>query len=485
MYKIHTYISLIFCIPLVIACFTGSVLVYKDEINNILASAAVNISPSHSVGQNLRLGFDELRRIISAKFPDYEIVGWNIDKNPQKSDKIWLIKHNDKEWEYIYLDAFSGEIKSGPTPHDSGFMGVLAELHENLLFEERGQIFVGIVGVIAFVIALSGFIVYRNFWKSLFKLRFAKLAVFMSDIHKFIGVFSTPIMLIIALSGAWWELGFLFSKPFDTSDFTINAEIYYKKAVEHEDFEAYNNLGVLCENKNRNEEAEKYYLQAMEKKQPQAISNLAFLYDRIGKLEEAEKYFLQAIESGETALMTPLAITYAKQGKMDETEKWFLKAAEIGDTDAMNNLGLLYQNNGKLEEAEKYYLMAIEKNCEGAKENLLTFYNSTRQTEKEKDIYLQMAWKDDINAMNHLGMIFGNEGNFKESEKWFLKAAALGDKHAKSNLEILIKCLGIAIAIVLVITLLRLAFRIFLSVAIWIIPITLILFIYQKFNDRY
>ena len=36
MYKIHTYISLIFCIPLVIVCFTGSVLVYKDEINNIL-----------------------------------------------------------------------------------------------------------------------------------------------------------------------------------------------------------------------------------------------------------------------------------------------------------------------------------------------------------------------------------------------------------------------------------------------------------------
>ena len=81
--------------------------------------------------------------------------------------------------------------------------------------------------------------------------------------------------------------------------------------------------------------------------------------------------------------------------------------------------------------------ITIEKNCEGAKENLLTFYNSTKQTEKEKDIYLQMAWKDDINAMNHLGMIFGNEGNFKESEKWFLKAAALGDEHAKNNLKVL------------------------------------------------
>lgn len=55
----------------------------------------------------------------------------------------------------------------------------------------------------------------------------------------------------------------------------------------------------------------------------------------------------------------------------------------------------------------------------------------------------------------------------------------------KINFRKLIRCLRTAIAIVLVITLLRLAFRIFLSVAIWIIPITLILFIYQKFNDRY
>ena len=59
------------------------------------------------------------------------------------------------------------------------------------------------------------------------------------------------------------------------------------------------------------------------------------------------------------------------------------------------------------------------------------------------------------------------------------------DVTPKSNLEILIKCLGIAIAIVLVITLLRLAFRIFLSVVIWIIPITLVLFIYHKFNDKW
>ena len=56
---------------------------------------------------------------------------------------------------------------------------------------------------------------------------------------------------------------------------------------------------------------------------------------------------------------------------------------------------------------------------------------------KAKDLYIHLAWKNDTDAMNRLGIIFGNEGNFKESKKWFLKAAALGDEHAKNNLKVL------------------------------------------------
>ena len=69
--------------------------------------------------------------------------------------------------------------------------------------------------------------------------------------------------------------------------------------------------------------------------------------------------------------------------------------------------------------------------------NLLIFYNETKQIQKEKKIYSQMAWGGDTNAMNHLGMIYAGEGKYHESEEWFLKAAALGDEHAKNNLKVL------------------------------------------------
>ena len=115
MYKIHTYISLIFCIPLVIVCFTGSVLVYKDEINNILMPGVIYVvKNSDKNEQKSRLKFDELREKIEKEYPHHEIVGWNIDADSQKTDKIGLLKHGagEKEWACVYLDAFSGEIKS-------------------------------------------------------------------------------------------------------------------------------------------------------------------------------------------------------------------------------------------------------------------------------------------------------------------------------------------------------------------------------------
>jgi len=58
------------------------------------------------------------------------------------------------------------------------------------------------------------------------------------------------------------------------------------------------------------------------------------------------------------------------------------------------------------------------------------------------------------------------------------------DVTPKSNLEILIRCLGIAVGVVAVIAFLKMALSVFLSVAGWIIPITLILFLYEKFKDE-
>ena len=102
-YKLHTYLSLLFFIPLAVVCFSGAILVYKDELNSLLIPNIVNANLNK---ENLskRISLNEQREIIASELGGYEMVGINIDANPKKCDKIWLIEHNDsKKRVEIYL----------------------------------------------------------------------------------------------------------------------------------------------------------------------------------------------------------------------------------------------------------------------------------------------------------------------------------------------------------------------------------------------
>ena len=223
-YKLHTYLSLLFFIPLAVVCFSGAILVYKNEINNIFIPELVNANLKAQ-----RISLDKIKEIVAKELNDYEMVGINIDANPKRCDKIWLIEHNDsqKEWKFIYFDAFSGKIKSEPLAHDEGFFGVLTELHESLFLEKSGHIILTLTAIFTFFICISGFVIYRKFWLTLLRLRVNRLNIFMSDIHKMIGIFSTPILLLICISGVWWEFQ-MARMPEFKNDFVIDAKIYNK-----------------------------------------------------------------------------------------------------------------------------------------------------------------------------------------------------------------------------------------------------------------
>ena len=49
----HTYLSLLFFIPLAVVCFSGAILVYKNEINSLLAPNVVNVNLNKAKGSAL------------------------------------------------------------------------------------------------------------------------------------------------------------------------------------------------------------------------------------------------------------------------------------------------------------------------------------------------------------------------------------------------------------------------------------------------
>lgn len=211
--KFHLWLSLIFCIPLIIISISGSVLVYAEQINEVLLKDKVFRTQESIAKFPVRMKFSTLQSEINSKFKEYAIMGWSIAQDPLKTDKIRLSSQKLQKRIIIYLDAFSGEIKGAPIPRDEGFIGAINKLHAELFLGRGGRIFTGIVGLSALLIGISGFFIYKKFWQNLFSLRLDRAIYFMRGAHRLIGVASTPVMFAIAISGAWWELRAVTYKP--------------------------------------------------------------------------------------------------------------------------------------------------------------------------------------------------------------------------------------------------------------------------------
>ena len=211
--KFHLWLSLIFCIPLIIISISGSVLVYAEQINEVLLKDKVFRTQESIAKFPVRMKFSTLQSEINSKFKEYAIMDWSIAQDPLKTDKIRLSSQKLQKRIIIYLDAFSGEIKGAPMPRDEGFIGAINKLHAELFLGRGGRIFTGIVGLSALLIGISGFFIYKKFWQNLFSLRLDRVIYFMRGTHRLIGVASTPVMFAIAISGAWWELRAVTYKP--------------------------------------------------------------------------------------------------------------------------------------------------------------------------------------------------------------------------------------------------------------------------------
>ena len=211
--KFHLWLSLIFCIPLIIVSASGSVLVYAERIDEALLKDKVFRTQESVAKFPVRMKFSTLQSEIKSKFKEYAIMGWSIAQDPLKTDKIRLSSQKLQKRIIIYLDAFSGEIKGAPMPRDEGFIGAINKLHAELFLGRGGRIFAGVVGLSALLIGISGFFIYKKFWQNLFSLRLDRAIYFMRGTHRLIGVASTPVMFAIAISGAWWELRAVTYKP--------------------------------------------------------------------------------------------------------------------------------------------------------------------------------------------------------------------------------------------------------------------------------
>jgi uncharacterized iron-regulated membrane protein len=196
LFKWHSRFALFALIPLIIIAVTGSILVFKTEIDTLLQPAQLTVSGAHN----------ELIAIVEQANPQYLTGSWEIFDDKQRSDTAYLVEKSSGDWFKVYLDQYKGELLSSPVSVTHDITDWLLSLHYTFLLGLLGTVFGLIFAVVLLFLGISGIILHRQFWKKLFVLRFAAAKrIFYSDVHKMIGIVSSPVLILLAFTGGYWN----------------------------------------------------------------------------------------------------------------------------------------------------------------------------------------------------------------------------------------------------------------------------------------
>ncbi|WP_346837435.1 PepSY-associated TM helix domain-containing protein [Microbulbifer sp. SAOS-129_SWC] len=203
LFKLHGWMALFAFVPLLVMCVSGSILVFKHEIDAALMHDQVRVGVDGRARQSL----DSLLGDVNRSFPDYEVVGWTLFQDPGRADQVFLMPHGSSDWFYTLLNPYSGEILAQPQNLTHYFTDWLLELHYTFLLDDTGLAITSVFSILLCLLGISGLILYRKFWKNFFTLRWnARLMVYFSDLHKMTGVLASPVLLIVGFTGVWWNI---------------------------------------------------------------------------------------------------------------------------------------------------------------------------------------------------------------------------------------------------------------------------------------
>jgi uncharacterized iron-regulated membrane protein len=245
----HSYSALIAMIPLFLIPITGRILVFKVELDTLLMPEKMSISDD---SPSTRISLDTLMATVKETYPDHEIGSWEIFTDHQRTDTAYIIAHQTNEWSKLYLNQYTGELLSNPVGLSDNLTDWLLDLHFKLLLDANGIFLGALVSMLLLFLGLSGIILYRKFWLYFFTLRVkAATRIFFSDLHKMIGIASSPIIIILAFTGAYWNIAeviheveehvikapHIVTKSLHNQDISLQA-LYEKTSHRINDFEA-------------------------------------------------------------------------------------------------------------------------------------------------------------------------------------------------------------------------------------------------------
>ena len=194
LFKLHSWIGIKISILFFVVCFSGTVATLSSEID-WLVMPDIRATPK-STYASTNLAVNNIKEV----YPDGEIVFYSAAVAPYLCN-IVFVQDQGKLW-YVFVNPYTGSVQGATTLTVQRFF---RDIHYYLYIPFAGHY---IVLIFAFLLLLSlttAVLFYKQWWKKLFDLKTGNgKLVFYRSLHRLVGAWSVPFMLLFSITGIWY-----------------------------------------------------------------------------------------------------------------------------------------------------------------------------------------------------------------------------------------------------------------------------------------
>ena len=208
--KIHLWLSVPFGLIITLICFSGAMLVFEDEVNELSCHDLYYVETV----KEEPVPIEKLLEKVASALPDsISVTGVSISSDPERAYQVTLSKPRRAS---LYVDQYTGEIKG--KKERSGFFMFMFRMHRWLLDSMNpgnegiflGKMIVGISTLLFVVVLVSGIVIWwprtRRALKNSLKISATKgWKRFWYDLHVAGGMYALIFLLAMALTGLTWS----------------------------------------------------------------------------------------------------------------------------------------------------------------------------------------------------------------------------------------------------------------------------------------
>ena len=194
---LHRYTGLAVGLLLVLSGLSGSLLVFREEIETLIHPEWMRTVPREE-----RVSLQSVLETVQHAYPKDRPLFIRIPRTPQQT---YLIKLNNAHDLFIYVDPYTGKILGEHRQEDT-VTGWIALLHTELLSGETGEIILGFGALLLVGMCISGVILWwprnRKFLPGLRVQWSAPWKKVNFDVHRASGIYAGFFILFTAITAA-------------------------------------------------------------------------------------------------------------------------------------------------------------------------------------------------------------------------------------------------------------------------------------------